>query len=408
MERIAQRETSVNGSFVRGSSVVSAEILAANHRLLAQRSLIARTSSRSEVEAAATTDGRPLPAHLGWESARLSEQLRRRGKDSAESASLSLIVRQSPLPAPPTNQPPAPARTTLVAHPSLLLALLRTQQAPVARIWLLCRHLDTAGRGWLPVETLRRALTDRQAPLYLCGWRRLRQLLQQGRGVFWERDNRDRLWLYGVAHVAAHLGIERLAGRPLHLPLFAITGSLTAFRAHCYAACHSGRRRQAGGCAPISRATLTRLTGRPARTQRAYDARIGVRRQANHALLAIHQADAYQSAAFRYGRSLFLFHDRRGRHGRPGQTYLARQLPNGYHVPGHLQAARGRQRKINRCLQDLVTHPAQGNRNLTMDRLYVAAPAYLAAAQPDAKRLCYWPAPGGRPSEQIWYACGPN
>ena len=448
MKRITYSETGVNGSSVRADAPLSADLLSANRQLLERRATLRAPADPTDaagqgepVSAPAEPTPPPslpellaqLPEHLGWESATLSQALRRGRRDSAEkttdqplpsaparepdSAESTPIRSGQPTPAPVPSSPP----DTLTTHPSLLLALLKTQHTAPGRVWLLCRHLDRAGRGWLPVETVPQELAGSPSNLRLGGRRRLRQLLEQGRGVFWEQDDRGRLWLYGAARVAANLGVERLSGQPIQLPLSAVTGSLGAFRAHCYAAFHSGRDRRppdppaSGGpgqggpppgaapSAPISRAALTRLTGVPARTQRAYDQRAGVQVRRNAALLGTYHLDSYQEAAVRFGRGLFRLCDRRGRHGRPGQTYTARQLPNSYHVPGHRPASRSRRRRLNRRLQLLVNFQAQGKCDRpAAARLYGRSAKELARARREAP--LYWPAVTGSAHTALWYS----
>jgi len=224
--------------------------------------------------------------------------------------------------------------------------MLRTEQAAAGRVWLLLRALDEAGRGMVSLDDARAALTGRGSPLRLCGWRRLRQLLAAGEGVFWvredgsrgagrqgrrgERSHSDasfspapplprspaRLRLLGPARVAAALGVARLVNRPVGLPAAVLLGSIGDARAHLYAAFHSGRARylvsageqgSAGAgvkrdmatplapplpCSPaplpssppISRATLAALSGACPRSQAAYERRAGVGARDNYAL----------------------------------------------------------------------------------------------------------------------------
>ena len=440
MKRITYSETGVNGSSVRADAPLSADLLSANRQLLERRATLRAPADPTDAAGQGEPVSAPveptptpslpeplaqLPAHLGWGSPALTQVLQRGLRDSAEKTT------DQPLPSAPERQPDsaetAPLRTassppdSLTTHPSLLLALLKTQHTAPGRVWLLCRHLDRPGRGWLPVETVHQELAGSPSNLRLGGRRRLRQLLEQGRGVFWEQDDRGRLWLYGAARVAANLGVERLSGQPIQLPLSAVTGSLGAFRAHCYAAFHSGRDRRppdppaSGGpgkggpppgaapSAPISRAALTRLTGVPARTQRADDPRAGVQIRRNAALLGIYRPDSYQEAAVRFGRGLFRLCDRRGRHGRPGQTYTARQLPNSYHVPGHRPASRSRRRRLNRRLQLLVNFQAQGKCDRpAATRLYLRSAKELARARHEAP--LYWPAMTSAAHSVLWYS----
>jgi hypothetical protein len=89
----------------------------------------------------------------------------------------------------------------------------------------------------LPVSDVSQQFTGKESKLRLFGWRRLRQVLGQGHGLFWEWDKTSgRLWLYGTATVAANLDVPRLAGRVVALPLSAMTAGIGDFKAHLYAA----------------------------------------------------------------------------------------------------------------------------------------------------------------------------
>jgi hypothetical protein len=248
-----------------------------------------------------------------------------------------------------------PAAGQVRLYPGLGLGMLQREMAAPGRLWLMLRYLDEQGQGVLRVAIIQHKLTTKQQPLRLCGKRQLRNLLRQGEGVFWSRD-RERLWLHSAARVAQALGVERLSGHPVALPVRALLDGIGTFRAHLYAAFHSGRRR----AAPISRAVQEELTGISGRSQRRYDSQAGVQVQTNVAVAGRYQKEAMQEQAWRRGRAVFEFIDSGGQQGRPNGRYLAWRLPNSYHGP-HQQAARGRQRKINRKLKDLVKKRAQGN-----------------------------------------------
>lgn len=395
MQRIAQRDQPVKpgdcGVVAAGDNGFSPLLHAANCALHARRTAIGR------MEAAATP---ALPSHLGWHSPAVTRCLNRPqpaaavrpeavrsvtddaaagegGRDSAESAPIRV-------------------------YPALLQALRQQQLTAPGRIWLLARHLDRDGRGWLPVATLRRHVAarrgERDADLRVCGQRRLRQLLRQGHGIFWQRDDADRLWLHGPARVAAALGVARLDGAPVLLPLRVVTASIGVFNAHCYAAFHSGRRR----AHPISRRRLVRLTGVPARTQRTYEQRAAVQATANYAVLGRYSAESATTATWHHGAAVFTLRDVRGRFGRPGQSYVARQLPNHYHVPRHRRTARGRQRKINRQLKVLVNQPAQGNRSAHDQPRYFADAVPAVAAAAAGAPISYWPLPTESLTHRFW------
>ena len=238
---------------------------------------------------------------------------------------------------------PTPRSDTMRVQPSLLTAMLREELAAVGRVWLLCRHLDSDGRGWLDVEQIRTELTSKESPLRVCGWRRLRQILQEGKGKLWERDDCGRLWLYSTTKAARHLGVERFEGNAVQLPITDLLNTVGRVRATFYATFHAGR-----DATPISRDRLATVTGVAPRTQRDYDDRLAVERVTNIALLGNQSAE---DAAFKHGRATFKT--------RTGQQ--ARRLPNSYRAP-YRPTVINTTKKLNRRLRrDLATYGTQGN-----------------------------------------------
>jgi len=232
--------------------------------------------------------------------------------------------------------------------------MLGQELATAGRIWLLLRTIDKEGRGWLQLEQVREQLTTTKSPLRVCGWRQLRNLLQQGKGVFWERD-KERIWLTSVAKVATALGVSRLNGRPVSLPVEILLGGVGQVRAHFYATFHSGRRENN----PISRSKLKDITHVPERTQRLYEQKAGVTVQPNFAVGSRYSTEQAQERSWRHGRALFEFIDHHGKQGPAGGRYVAWRLPNSYEG-NHKPCPRGRQKKINQQI-DLVNLGAQGN-----------------------------------------------
>ena len=275
-------------------------------------------------------------------------------------------------------------------YPTLGAAMLRHGVAATGRLWLLCRGLDDSGRGWLSLASLRQQLTEKESRLHLCGKRRLRQLLREGEGLFWQRD-KTRLWLAGVATVARRLGVERLTGQPVWLPLARLLAPIADVRAELYAAFHSGRRADT----PISRAALTEASGAEPRSQQRYERRAGVQVQSHIALGARYSKAQKEELLWRKGQG-FVFIDRRGQFGPAGQCYCAWRLPNSYQRR-HQMAAAGRQKKHNRRI-DLVTRRAQGNGRRCF--FHQAAAAWRSALTAEETR--YWPA--GK--QGVWLATG--
>ena len=287
----------------------------------------------------------------------------------------------------------------------MLMAILRRNLEAPARVWLLLRLIDDHGRGWLTVEDARRHLTSAESPLRCCGPRRLRQLLSQGEGVFWQRgdearpDGADRLWLNGAHRIAHALDCGKLQGFPVELPVETLLGGIQTVRAAFYAAFHSGRKDS-----PISRDTLATISGIPGRTQLEYDRAARVRRQRNMAIGERYSAERLQERAWQRGRAAFRFIDTAGQQGRAGGEYVAWHLPNSYEGPYARRATGGRKR-LNRKLADLVIKGIPGNDGQAVERVFwpdgaAAAKGYNRGPEKDA----YWRREGaGPPGGGLWH-----
>lgn len=382
----------------------SPALLAANQRLLQLRAErgISQAESGGEdgliyagpAPAAETTGGRSpeqLPKHLGWESAAVTRALRQawarqEGATPVEVAPAMVAPEQRLIGADLRKE-----EAVVSLHPTLALAMLRQKQAAAGRVWYLLRFLDREGRGWLPLAQVSQELTAKQARWRICGPRQLRHLLSQGQGVFWERD-KERVWLKSAAKVALALGVTRLSGQPVALPVMALTSGMGQVRAHFYAAFHSGRTPQGPGKPgqPISRSKLAQLSGVPARSQRHYEQITAVRAQRNIAVGPVYTADNFRKQAWRHGRATFRFVDHHGRFGAPGRAYVAWRLPNSYNGP-HDPCPKGRKKKINQQI-DLVIGWAQGNDRL--ERLFHPNGGQAGRAfNRDSRQDRYWPRP---------------
>jgi hypothetical protein len=298
-------------------------------------------------------------------------------------------------------------------YPDIGLAMLRRELTAPGRLWLLLRLLDREGEGRLRIVVIEEAITNLDSPHRLCGQRQLRNLLKAGEGLFWTRD-REWLWLRSAAKVAYGLGATRLTGRPVALPLSVLLGGIGDFRAQLYAAFHSGRGKPHGRQAmPIARQTLRDLSGVGRVSQRAYERRVGVKAQTNYAVGEAAVPHQQEKRAAQQGTAVFTLKDSDGQHGQPGQSYLAWQLPNSYDSR-HQQRPKGRQRRINRELKDLVMKGMPGNVEQETDakrygRVFftngkLAAKAY--GRDPHGDR--YWPTVGRRRPGgcQIWLRVG--
>ena len=311
-----------------------------------------------------------LPTHLGWESSPATQAIRaaQKQQEAAAAAQPTIVANRTPIAATITVSVACasqesrlthfPPPDTVTHYPSLGVAALERRLAPACRVWLVARCLDRDGRGWLDLDEVRERLSGNGSELRLFGWRRLRQVLQLGNGRFWHWDRGNgRLWLFGAARLAVKLQVAHLEGQPVSLPLAALTDGMGVFKAHLYAAWHSGRRENK----PISRAAQAVMLGVPERTQRHYCRVAEVRRQANLVIGEKYSQEKFEEQLWQRGRAAFVFVDGNGRQGPKNGRYIARQLPNSYRGP-HETAVKGRVRKINQQLKDLVDIRARGER----------------------------------------------
>ena len=336
-----------------------------------------------------------LPDHLGWGSEVLTAVLRRQqqefecvdddqGLSRAEASdwlarlsdtAVSNSTSTNPVPSGAegntqttfsnNQQSPSGSLQTNIwvkLYPDIGLGMLRQELDAPGRLWLMLRHLNKEGSGVVRIDIVKEHLTKKSSASRLCGKRQLRNLLQDGEGVYWTRD-KEHIWLRSAAKVAYTLGVERLTGRPVALPVAALLDGIGTFRAHLYAAFHSGRTKDTPygeQAMPIARETMTELSGVGRSSQRAYEGRVGVEVQANFAVGDLSTKENQENRAWVQGQALFELKDYRGQQGKKGKTYLAWQLPNTY-IGQHRHRPRGRQKRINRKLKDLVMKGMPGN-----------------------------------------------
>ncbi|MFN2190282.1 MAG: hypothetical protein ACK2T3_16080, partial [Candidatus Promineifilaceae bacterium] len=275
-------------------------------------------------------------------------------------------VKESISPSPPSNDgfrsKDRRSDSFVRLYPDLALGMLRHDLAAVGRVWLLLQYMDTEGRGWLTLGEIRKQLTDEDSGLHICGLRQLRKLLSRGDGLFWQRDD-ERLWLRSTSKTAAALGVRRLAGRAVALPISALLQGIGKLRAHFYASFHSGRNKESSRTNQsnlIARSTLSHLCSTSRRSQQRYEKLVGVESQSHIAIGGASSTENNQHMAWEKGMALFRFTDSAGKRGRKGISYSAWQLPNSYSSP-HKTLPKGKQKRINRELADLFMKGMTGN-----------------------------------------------
>jgi hypothetical protein len=399
-------------------SLPSADLVAANQRLLELRTRHNK-AGRPEISPLPCKTEPPtlaeiyqeLPPHLGWESAPASAAMRRTSQAAERQRGQPERDEEADPPTAVTLPTQEEPETYIALLPTLALAVLREGRAASGRLWFLLRQLDQDGRGWVKRAEAYKAFSGRTSPLRFCSRRHLARLLAEGEGLFWTAD-KERIWLQGQAKVAAALGLERLTGRPVAVPLDIFLGRIGDLKAHFYSAFHSSRTGEREYAPPIARETITAVTGVARRTQQYYERRAGVQARPNIALgpaasdrKAGDGTATAQELAWRHGRAYFRFTDHRGRYGRPGQTYHAWRLPNSYRGPHHC-LPRGRQRRLNRQLAVLCIKRGMGNGNLTQRPARCFFPNGAAAGRAWSRgraAVAYWPFSSARRKRwQVW------
>jgi hypothetical protein len=188
--------------------------------------------------------------------------------------------------------------------------------------------------------------------------RQLLNLLAAGEGTFWERYKVGRetvVKLKGVGRVAVLLGVVTVRYRAAYIPIEHLRAGHGIAEAAIYAAFHAARGCEEQHNAPISRLTLSTLTGRSVRTLLNYDQALNIQRRQNIAYTGVAAwtddldliKDAYGPAAFIQGRGR--------KYGKRQQPEVVLRLPNSYRTTACIQARNiGRKKKLNQGLDTLV------------------------------------------------------
>jgi len=151
-----------------------------------------------------------------------------------------------------------------------LEAMRRRQERPYM-VWLILRHLDRQGSGWVFARDLRRFMEKHR----LCHRQTLWRALKQGEGKLWIRSG-ARLSYKGLLELALDWGLE-LRRHPVYLPIEGF-GALARFRRALVASFFANKERI------ISHRRMGELVGRTARSVARYLA--GIEKHANVMLTA--------------------------------------------------------------------------------------------------------------------------
>jgi hypothetical protein len=316
---------------------------------------------------------------------------------------LMAMMQVMPSPVPVEETRPASrviVRDTVNHHPDVGIAALSANESSHYQLWLLLRLMDATGQGHVDQEWAALHLTGSASKWKQYKRPRLRQLLAEGNGRYWETDT-TRIWLRKTVNVAASLGISRLNGRFTTGGIDDIRGSIAPFRAYLYSTWLGNHRN------PMSRATIERLTGISASTQQRYSELADITTTENLAMGPRLTAGSSQEAYWRHD-GVFEFIDHDGRQGPPHRRYIAWHLPSSYTSPTPA-LGRSQTRHANKQLAVLVNITgAPGNGQLFarehITRRFHAngKRAALAARRTETGNDMYWKLSQARTGRGLW------
>ena len=310
------------------------------------------------------------------------------GSDRAQSSWLNLPPEISRPTMENSPSPPAkPAQTVVRVAPTLAAYCLgknhRYQGCALDgpyRLYKILQTLDREGRGWLANSSVEKALTRKESVHYIYGRRQLKNMLQRGEGLFWQRAKSKgelRIRLVARAKVASHLLNDRLRGHEVSFPVSHLLGSgrgrQAGVNAALYTAVHAGQIGREGKSGPISRDRLREVSGCSSYRQRRYEKRMGITVARHIHILGRHSDYNLNRIRLHQGLPAYKHTDYRGkinRHRR-GADYIALRLPNSYSTPDSFAVVHSRrQHSINRQLVGLCLMGSEGSGSDEYVRLF--------------------------------------
>lgn len=223
-------------------------------------------------------------------------------------------------------------------YPELNLQAIKEKLTKELRLWYLLRALDPQGSGRMHKQSAQRDLSA------IMSSETFRRTLNSGKDTFWKirprKKGGDWIVLRGVAKVCFELDVLKLSRTPV-LTSIEYCKNMADFRAHIHNGWHTKK-----DANPISRQTMTKLSGAAKSTQVRYDKKTNAQVTKNKMLTGRVSADG-KIPEERQGEGHYytVFID--------GKFQEVKCLPNSYYVDME-KAPRGRIRHINRELKARV------------------------------------------------------
>lgn len=331
---------------------------------------------------------------------------------------------------------PAPAAaprtpTHVKTFVELNLAALQAKKDGLLRLHYVLKAHDASGQGWVSEETAR------DATAFMYAWAGARYWLRKGDGTWWKWDKpAGKIHLRKPGVIAAALGVPPISRRPVAIPLEALATEAGASAA-LYATVHTERQAEAeerakrivvnafvsGRAAaapyeanPISKQTLSDMTGLHRSTLSRYDKIARLKKKQNFTLFHLGDTPANRDALKARGiAGVFRYRQIIRRRGRRTvyDNLLAARLPDTFEpAPGQSTMKRNSHRRINRTIADLASRLGAGHQSerqgstdkRRLTRFYYDSVQKLEkAAKKDGSRDRYWRRK--RERGRVWWQC---
>lgn len=293
----------------------------------------------------------------------------------------------------------------LKVYPGLAAAALGRDLSQALGLWALARALDAQGAG-----RVLRADFDKAALSLGLSTHKLKRYKAEALAaglllpVTRHKDGAAVLAYVNAQRAAALLDVSHMGAAAVVVPAGKLKRA-ALWKSALWAAYHAGRSLEPG---PISRETLEALSGVPARTQRLYERRAGVKVTRNF------WREDLPPAAEHERRDIIAEHKLAGRsafvvRGRLGECLLV-TLPNSYEVRSAKLANVRTARRLNRNLRGLVKNAAGQQRQERVRLFHDDASRALRAVKRYERRLdspprvCFSPLRDCQSGSRLWRA----
>lgn len=210
----------------------------------------------------------------------------------------------------------------LAIYPDVAVVAIKLEIVPEFRTWL--SFHAASQNGVMFTKDAYEIFTSKKSPYYLFGKKRMKQVLRNGEGLFWQtcRDN-SVIRLAGKDVLAERLNIERLGLLPVYLETKYLFKSYKHTKAALLDAVYVSHNN------PVSRIFTDSESGISVTTQKELEKLIGTKVSPNY--LVIDESESKEDIAWKYSSKVVTRLDTSGKvTGEKGSLYLAAKMSNTY------------------------------------------------------------------------------